>query len=205
MKLPTTAFIAATLALVAITMAYYSAAPYQTAPQLTTEEVQWLVYMREEEKLARDVYQTLGDQWGTQIFTNIAASEQTHTDSVRSMLERYDIPDPVADDTVGAFTSPELATLYTSLVAEGATSELAALRVGATIEDLDIHDLDKARAVTTHDDILTLYANLQKGSRNHLRSFSKTLNARGFEYEPQYISPDAYSAILSAPQERGPF
>lgn len=49
--------------------------------------------MREEEKLARDVYLTFGEKWGLTLFTNIAKSEQTHTDAVKTLLDRYEIKD----------------------------------------------------------------------------------------------------------------
>jgi len=45
---------------------------------LTAEEETELVYMREEEKLARDVYLTLTDTWQLPIFWNIAGAKQRH-------------------------------------------------------------------------------------------------------------------------------
>jgi hypothetical protein len=170
---------------------------------LTDEEKRWVMYMREEEKLARDVYRTLGSKYGLNIFSNIASSEQTHTDAVKSLLDRYKLNDPVTTDEVGVFTDSGLQDLYTSLVNQGNKSLIDALIVGATIEDLDIYDLDTALAVTQKADIVQVYKNLQKGSRNHLRAFIKNITARGGSYVPQYISKDLYQQILSGPQERG--
>lgn len=183
----------------------YTAPTQSTASTttLTEEEVEWLRHMREEEKLARDVYTTLGERWGLRIFSNIAASEQTHTDAVRTLLQQYTISDPSTDDTVGVFTLPEMQKLYTNLVAQGSTSALDALVVGATIEDLDIHDLNTALSETTNPEIMTVYNDLQKGSRNHLRAFTKNIQSRGGTYTPQYISLDAYTTILATPQEKG--
>ena len=90
--------------------------------------------------------------------------------------------------------------LYTSLTAKGRVSVAEALTVGAIIEDLDIHDLDTFKKETNKEDILLTYANLQKGSRNHLRAFVKT---NGGNYVPQYISQVEYSSIINSPQERG--
>jgi hypothetical protein len=159
--------------------------------------------MREEEKLARDVYTTLGNKWGVQIFSNIAASEQTHTDAVRNLLSSYNIPDPVKNDEVGVFQSETLQKLYTDLLAEGEQSLVQALKVGAEIEDLDIRDLDLAMSETSNENILQVYANLQKGSRNHLRSFVRQLELRGDEYAPKYISLEEYNSIIASEQERG--
>ncbi len=167
---------------------------------LSAKEISGLIQMREEEKLARDVYTTLGQKWGMRVFTNIASSEQTHTDAVKVLLDRYGIADPVKDTTVGVFTSPTMQNLYTTLVAEGMKSQKDALTVGATIEDLDINDLDVLMKETTKQDILVTYSNLQKGSRNHLRAFVKNL---GGSYTPKYITKEAYTSIIAGAQERG--
>lgn len=167
---------------------------------LTDKEITGLIQMREEEKLARDVYTTLGGIWGTNIFTNIAASEQTHTDAVKVILTKYGIKDPVTVDTVGVFTSKTMQDLYDTLTKKGGVSLSEALVVGATIEDLDIRDLDVLMKNTTNVDIVRTYTNLQKGSRNHMRAFVKT---NGGTYIPQYISQAEYDLIMSTSQERG--
>jgi hypothetical protein len=174
-----------------------------TASLVTENEEKWLILMREEEKLARDVYLTLGDVWGMRIFSNIASSEQTHTDAIKTLIDRYELTDPVTDDTVGVFTNPEMQDLYDTLTAQGSESLLSALIVGATIEDLDIHDLDLAITETGKDDIIVVYQNLQKGSRNHLRAFVRQIEQNGGTYTPQYISESDYENIISSSQERG--
>lgn len=173
------------------------------AEDLSAEEEEDLIYMREEEKLARDVYMTLYEEWGTPIFANIAQSEQTHTEAIRNLLEKYDLSDPVTDDTIGVFTNGELDGLYDALVEQGSGSLADALTVGATIEDLDIKDLDDAMARADNEDIALVYENLQRGSRNHLRSFTSQLEAQGGEYEPQYISEADYEEIVGSDRERG--
>lgn len=170
---------------------------------LSDAEREGLLMMREEEKLAHDVYTTLYDKWGLQIFSNIAQSEQTHTESVRTLLEKYAIADPVTDDTVGAFTNPDFTALYNDLVAQGSGSLLDALAVGALIEDLDIADLEELIAETDNQDIALVYGNLVRGSRNHMRSFTKQIEANSGTYEPTYISADMYQEILSGDTETG--
>jgi len=170
---------------------------------LSQKEIQGLLLMREEEKLARDVYTTLGSKWGTRIFSNIASSEQTHTDAMKLLLDRYAIPDPTADNTVGMFRSPAMQKLYDDLTAKGLQSLNDALIVGATVEDLDIRDLDVLMKDTSKQDILVTYSNLQKGSRNHLRAFVRNISASGNSYTPQYISQEAFTSIMGTPQERG--
>ena len=151
-----------------------SAASIQVAP-LTDEEIQWLTYMREEEKLARDVYLSLYDEWNMRIFSNIAASEQKHTDAVKTLLVRYGIPDPAAGNARGEFMNPDLQDLYDHLIQQGNVSKVEALKVGVFIEETDIDDLNAAIATTTHKDIKTVYNNLLQGSFNHLASFESQL------------------------------
>ena len=170
---------------------------------LSGEEKNGLILMREEEKLARDVYTTLGDKWGIPIFYNISRAEQVHTDAVKALLDRYGIEDPVKDDATGVFTSPELAKLYNDLVQKGSSSLMDALEVGATIEDLDIHDLNNLLAKTDNEDIIVTYKNLNKGSRNHMRAFSRQIWNRGGAYEPRFISRAEFNNITSSQHERG--
>jgi hypothetical protein len=145
------------------------------AAVLTDDEKQWLTYMREEEKLARDVYLSLGSRWNIPIFTNIAQSEQVHMDSVKTLIDRYGMPDPAAGKAQGEFTNTTLQNLYTQLITQGSISKTEALNVGVYIEETDIDDLNAAIAVTTHEDIKTVYRNLLTGSLNHLDAFESQL------------------------------
>lgn len=43
-----------------------------------------LLYMREEEKLARDVYITLYEKWGIPVFNNISNRESDHNDLIQA-------------------------------------------------------------------------------------------------------------------------
>jgi hypothetical protein len=170
---------------------------------LTDDEIEGLLWMREEEQLAHDVYTTLGDLWGVRIFENIAKAESSHVDSVIEVLDQYGIEDPAAANELGTFTDPQIQNLYDQLVADGSTSLVDALEVGALIEELDITDLRVEAAATDVADITTLYANLEKGSRNHLRAFTSQLETRDVVYEPTYLDEEAYEEIVSSSNERG--
>ena len=173
-----------------------------TQQALSALEVDNLMYMREEEKLARDVYLTLFDAWGLAVFENIAASEQTHTDSVKDMIEKYRLADPVVDDTRGVFVNQDLATLYATLIARGMQSSLEALYVGALIEEVDMVDLKRAIEETDNADIRQLYENLMTGSRNHLRAYVGQIEALGVVYEAQFLSQEQVDEIVDSPVER---
>ena len=174
------------------------------AGDLTDAEIESLLLMREEEKLARDVYLTLYDVWGLPVFKNIASSEQQHTDSVKSLLDAYGIEDPVQDDTIGVFTNANLQAICDDLTAQGKESQEAALRVGAAIEEIDILDLQDGLAETSDPNITMVYNRLMSGSYNHLRAFVSQIEQQtGETYVPQYLSPEAYAEILSAPMGMG--
>lgn len=170
---------------------------------LSSTESNGLIWMREEEKLARDVYITLYNKWGVNIFTNISSSEQTHMDAILMLLNKYNLTDPVGSASVGIFNNPSLQNLYNQLVAQGSTSLADAYIIGATIEDLDIFDLTNALANNDNQDIRLVYDNLTKGSRNHMRSFYKTILNAGGTYTPQYISQAAFDAIVNSAMETG--
>lgn len=171
---------------------------------LNEAETASLTYLREEEKLALDVYTQLDSIWGASIkvFGNIAKSEATHTETVRQLLLRYNLTDPSVNLGSGRFVNATLQGLYDSLVSQGTTSLSAALQVGAAIEEIDIVDIRNALVGIDNQDIRLVYDNLEKGSRNHLRAFVKNLDQQGVTYSPQYLDADAYNAIISTPTER---
>jgi len=144
--------------------------------------MQDLLYSREEEKLARDVYRYLYSQWNLPIFNNIATSEQRHMDAMLVLLNQYGIADPVGSNADGVFVSSALQALYEQLTAQGAASTLAALEVGVSIEELDINDLETAIARTDEAAIIRVYNNLLKGSNNHLAAFVNNLESLGGSY-----------------------
>ena len=174
------------------------------ASEVNDQEIADLLHMREEEKLARDVYLTLGEQWDFPVFTNISKSEQQHMDAVGVLLDRYSIEDPVGDNPIGVFTDPDLQALYNQLVEQGGQSLADALKVGATIEDVDIYDLQKAVADTDNADIQQVYKSLLAGSENHMRAFVGTLQQQtGETYTPQYIDQATFDAIMAASNGHG--
>jgi hypothetical protein len=178
-----------------------------TSAILTEDEEKDLLHLREEEKLARDVYLHLYDVWGQWIFENIAASEQQHMDAVKTLLDRYGIEDPVGNKGEGVFVEPEIQDLYSDLIDMGASKKstnLDALRVGATIEDMDIFDIKEMLKRTDKPDLKSVYENLMKGSRNHLRSFCGLLETMGVTYEAQFLSQKEVNDILASPKETGP-
>ena len=163
-----------------------------------------IIFMREEEKLARDVYLQLAELWGMNIFSNITRSEDTHMDAVLTLIDMKGLADPVLGMEVGEFQDQELQTLYNELVARGSESLADALLVGAAIEEIDILDLQKFLAETEDESISEVYQNLLKGSINHLQSFVRTYERQtGEQYLPQYLTEEAFQELLSMASSRG--
>lgn len=134
--------------------------------------------MREEEKLARDVYLTLYDKWKLVVFSNIAQSEQRHFEAMGMLLTRYGVADP-AGERPGVFTNPDVQKLYDDLVRDGQASAVAALQAGVKIDEHDIRDLQQALAATTKADVVRVLRNLLRGSLSHLEAFESHLEVLG--------------------------
>lgn len=163
---------------------------------ISPEETALVLHMREEEKLARDVYAYFYTQFNLRVFNNISNSEQKHMSSVLCILNQYGIEDPVIDEE-GVFSDSDLQELYNALTEQGSASLTDALVVGATIEDLDIYDLDEALNVVENSAIQIIFNNLRCGSYNHMRAFIRQLNRQNNTYTPQYISTEDFEAILA--------
>ena len=145
-----------------------------TASALTATDAANILYIKQEEKVARDAYQALYAKWGHNTFANIAVSEQRHMDSMDGLIARYRLNDTTPAEA-GKFTIPELQTLYDELVAFGNQSLENALAVGVLIEQTDIADLQEAIAETRERPIKKVLNNLLNGSYNHLDAFTRAL------------------------------
>ena len=144
--------------------------------ELSDAQKEGLVFMVEEEKLARDVYEYLYAKWDLTIFSNIAKSEQQHMDSVIELLEKYDLDYSASLEIRGSFENAELQSLYDTLTVRGEASIVEALEVGKLIEEVDIEDLEGLVTEDIPEDLKVVYENLLKGSYNHLSAFTNQLS-----------------------------
>lgn len=171
------------------------------ASALSDAEIAGLKFMREEEKLAHDVYVAMYELWDHNTFENIAESETTHTEAILALLTKYGVDDPAAGKPAGVFEDAELQHLYDTLVAAGRANLIEGLKVGALIEETDIQDIEERKAITDETDILNVYESLLCGSRNHLRAFDQALKDQGVVYEATVISQEEWDAIASGERE----
>lgn len=147
---------------------------FKNSTLLTDIEEEGILYMRQEEKVARDVYLLLGDTWNLSIFKNIASSEQNHMDAIKKLIVSYSLTDPEPDEIEipGVFSNQDFQDMYDELIARGLSSPKEAMSVGQDIENKDIADLSYYSANTELKDILQVYKKLSDASNRHLDRFS---------------------------------
>lgn len=172
----------------------------QTLP-FTDSEKKSLLYLMEEEKLARDVYITLNEKWERNVFQNISGSEEHHLSMVKQMAENNDIalPSSITKNIRGEFVDLSLQQLYHELTTKGSLSLVNALEVGAKIEELDISDLQASILETDNIDLIQLYSNLISASKRHLRAFVNNLAQQEVTYAPVILEQEQYAEIMDAP------
>jgi len=168
---------------------------------LSKQEIEDLQFLKEEEKMARDVYLFSYDLYGQNIFKNISNSEQSHMNSVTTIIEKYGIED-LSLEGRGSFSNKVLQNLYDDLTTLASESLEGALIAGATIEDFDINDINNFIENTRFQDVEDMYALLNCGSRNHLRAYSNNLEKLGISYIPQFLSLNEYNEIVNSDNEK---
>lgn len=166
---------------------------------LSKMEIQGIVHMREEEKMARDIYDSMYAKWQVNPFGNIRKSEQVHMDRIKELLDEYGIKDPVNEtsDKPGVFISNTIQQFYSESANSGSKTLIEALKVGAKIEELDIADLNNYGKQTTNKRLLATYEYLKMASENHLRAFVRRLRSNGVVYTPIILTKNVFDNIIS--------
>lgn len=171
-----------------------------TTKTLTDGDITALLFMLEEEKLARDTYIYMNDVWSLNQFANIQKSEQTHMNAIENLLKQNNIAYNILP--AGEFADKNLQSLYNQFLIDGVISKINALKIGATIEDLDIVDLQVNMDASSNAALISVFKSLECGSRNHLRSFVSGLEKNGSTYTPQFLTQEAYNTIIAASGEQ---
>ncbi len=141
---------------------------------LTAESAAGLIYMIEEEKMARDLYDAFAEQTGSVVFDRISNSEQKHFDSLLLVAQKAGIDvSAVTSNAAGIFTNASIQSMYNDLFAQGSISLDAAYEVGVLVEQADIADLQQYSADASIGIVGTVYAHLEAGSEHHLAAFSQ--------------------------------
>jgi len=165
--------------------------------ELSEEEIHGILFMREEEKLARDVYLYSYEIHPLRPFLNISKSEQAHMDAIKYLIETYELVDPVGDNPPGVFQNEKLQDLYDELIEKGSKSREEALKVGALIEEVDIIDLQRElEEIAEDEDVIRVFTNLCSASENHLRAFVRVLALYEVDYAPVLLDQEEFDRIM---------
>jgi hypothetical protein len=132
-----------------------------------------LGYMRDELKLARDLYTALSGIWEWDVFKNTAKSKQSLMDAVSTLLRQYGIDKP--PDEAGRFVNADLQELYSYLIDQGKVSRNNAIDVAILIERTVIADLNDVFLQTTEKEVHKVLTLLMEGSEDHLHALNRYL------------------------------
>jgi hypothetical protein len=166
-----------------------------TAAALSPREEEGILFIWEEEKVARDLYRSLYNETTLSIFVDLERSEQNHMDQAKALIDRYGLQTPVGDEH-GVFSNETLNGYYDDLLASGKESPENALKAAATFEEISIMDLEKELEAANAEDVRVVYEGLLAGSRKHLRSYVRDLQEQGIQYAPQHISQEEYEEMV---------
>jgi len=176
-------------------------APFDSTADLTADEIEFLFAVREDEKLARDVYTVFYQKFQNKIFENIGKSEATHIKAIERLYDYYQIDYPAVGDA-GKFSDAKLQHLYDSLIVKG-DSLLSAVKIMANLEESNIFHYTEVLKTILNPNIKIVIENLEKGSENHFKAAIRQITALGGVYAPVYISSADYSAIIAKGFENG--
>ena len=155
-----------------------SGSAQQAEVPFSGDQVQKLLTMLEEEKLAGDLYDAFAAQTGLEIFTRIGESEDRHASALLRMAEAADLDvDAITGLPGGTYVNPELQQLYDTLLEQGSQGAAEALQVGVVVEQTDIADLQAAMIGLEGTSLGETYSRLLQGSMQHLEAFSSWLDS----------------------------
>lgn len=170
---------------------------------LSDTERRNIMFILEEEKMARDLYFEFSKKYENKVFNNMYQGEQSHMKAMQKLVSRYNLEDPTAKRDVGEFHNRQIQKMHGELLEQGNKNFVEALKVGAEVEERDIDDIQDNIKNTSKADILFVYENLKRSSKNHLRAFIKKLNQEGEEYKPKYLEQAEFNSITSSGFESG--
>jgi hypothetical protein len=199
-----------------------AAAARDSDPVLDFNEQTHLVFICEEEKLARDVYRVLGRRFPEiASFAVMAENKEASNCAVQELLHKYRVSVPRVNRNVGEFSWGIYGRYFTEkymvLTGQGSSSPLNALYVGAFIEELNILDIkqcpkaivDIANGIndtsacgieyTDNPDVLGMYEDLLNESREHLRLLVKDIDQLigAGNYQAQVLQQKEVDTIIS--------
>jgi len=170
-----------------------------------------VAFIREEERLARDLYTALDAHHdGLAPFSMIKNAEQRHFDAAGRLIDIYHLDDPSEGAEAGEYAFDELQERYDGWLERGLKSEQEAFTVGVELETADIADLEKMIADIDNAQVDRVLGHLLQGSEHHLDAFTKAVNGElpagaGMRQGPNgQNGPGMRGPGLRGPGMRGP-
>lgn len=173
--------------------------PLKVYSQLTDAEINSIMSLREEEKVAYDVYTFMFEKYESKVFKNIAENEKDHMDKIKELIIQFNLNDPLSgiSDQKGVFNNKKMQALYDEMIMAGNYGLLDALRAAARFEETDIIDLRNDLSAASDQTVVNTYINLESSSQDHLRALVKVIKDEGISYKPSYLSKEDFDKIMS--------
>lgn len=194
----------------------------ESAGKLDFNEQTHLVFICEEEKLARDVYHLFDRRFpDLGVFAELEAGKESSRCAVEKLLRQYRVSIPRVNENVGVFSWGIYGRYFTEkfLVVsnQGSMNPLSALYAGAFLEELNILDIEQCPKVivdidngikdaascgmqyTDNPAIRAAYDELLAESRRHLRILVNNIEQRTGpgSYRAQLLKPDELASVLA--------
>lgn len=173
--------------------------PVTALPQLTDSEINGLMLLKAEEKVAYDVYCYMYAKYEIDVFKNIAFDEKEHMNKLKDLIKLYGLSDPVPEqETKGIYNNKKMQAMYDEMIMSGEFSLADALRAAGRFEEQDIQDIRNWSSVTTDKDVLSVYSELESSSWDHLRALVKFIRDEGITYKPCILRIEEFNKYMSA-------
>ncbi|NTV17903.1 MAG: DUF2202 domain-containing protein [Bacteroidales bacterium] len=186
---------ATTFALAGVTPAFDSTA------DLTADEIEFIYAVREDEKVARDLYFSFFGTFGLKPFENIGKAEDNHIKATEKLFDYYEIDYPALSEN-GKFENAIRQKLFDSLLLKG-TPELEAFKVMAMLEESNIVEYGEVLKTIANPNIKIVIENLARASANHFKAAIRQITALGGTYTPALMTQEQYKAVIAIGFEKG--
>ena len=175
--------------------------PFDSTADLNADEIEFIYAVREDEKVARDLYKAFFDNYKLKTFENISKAEANHMKAAEKLLDYYEVEYPAASD-YGKFADTARQALYERYLQKGNTA-MEAFKVMVYLEEENIVSYNEVLKDITNPNIKLVIENLSKASENHLRAAVRQITALGGTYQASLMTEEQYKSIIAKGFEQG--
>lgn len=136
---------------------------------LTIAEQNDLLYMIEKEKMMRNIYKTMFQEYNVELFQSIYQAKESHLSLLSSKIDKYDVHNPLVYSAENEFENSSLQLVYDDFLAKKLIYEIEALNFVKNMEERHINYVETTVSqVDGNDDIVSVYNVILLGSQAHL-------------------------------------